>query len=114
MITLATKNDTYSIFVDKSGNIATLTGAEALAQTLGQISRTRKGELMYATNRGIPYWDTIFQTQDYQMFEAAMRSEFMRHPEVTGILSFNVSQDGDDIIYEAQVNSIYGVVKVNG
>lgn len=113
MITLAT-NDNNSIYVDKNGNIATLSGAEALAQTLGQISKTRRNEMLYAKNRGIPYWDTVFQTQDFQLFEAAMRSEFMRHPEVTGILSFVVEQEGDDLVYEAQVTSIYGTVKVNG
>lgn len=114
MITLATKSGTNSIFVDKNGNIATLSGKEALAQTIGQITRTRRREMMYAINRGIPFWDTAFQNQDFQLFEATMRSEIMRHSEVTGIISFNMEKSGDDLTYEVIVNSIYGTVTVNG
>lgn len=114
MITLATTAETNDIYADKSGNIAIISGAEALAQTLSHISQSQRNEMIYATNRGIPYRDTVFQSKDFLLFEAAMRSEFMKHPEVTGIASFVISQDGEDVTYEAQVNSIYGLVRVNG
>jgi len=113
MITLAV-DENNSMYLDSSGNLATLSGADALAQTLGQMSRTRRNEMLYATDRGIPYADTIFLTKDVLMFEATMRNEFSLHPEVTGINSFTVSIDGDVLTYSAEVNSIYGAVTVNG
>lgn len=113
MITLAT-NSSNSIYVNASGNIATLDGAAALAQTLAHMSQTRRSEMLYATDRGIPYWNTIFSTKDVLMFEAAMRTEFLAHPEVTGIDSFAVTIDGETLTYTATVNSIYGEVLVNG
>lgn len=113
MITLAT-NSKNSIYKDGTGSIALLSGAEALAQTLGQISRTRRGEMPFNTKDGVPYWDTIFQTKDVLLFEAAMRAEFNKHPEVTGVESFNVQTDGEVITYTAQVLTIYGALKIDG
>jgi len=113
MITLAVDGNN-SIYLDSSGNLAILSGAEALAQTLGQMSKTRRAEMLYAIDRGIPYADTIFLTKDVLMFEAAMRNEFLSHPEVTGVNSFTVNIDGEVLTYSAEINSIYGKVSVNG
>lgn len=113
MITLGT-NDTNSIYADQTGSLVVLSGAVALAQTLGQISRTRRGEMVFATDKGIPYWDTVFQTKDILMFEAAMRAEFMKHPEVNRINSFVVTISGEELAYVSEIDTIYGVVKVNG
>jgi hypothetical protein len=113
MITLGT-NGSNSIYLNEFGSLVVLSDAQALAQTLGHISQTRRAEMMYATDKGIPYWDTIFMTKDVLMFEAAMRNEFLSHPEVTGIESFTVNIDGETLTYEAKVNSIYGEVLVNG
>jgi len=70
--------------------------------------------MLYAIDRGIPYADTIFLTKDVLMFEAAMRNEFLSHPEVTGVNSFTVNIDGEVLTYSAEINSIYGKVSVNG
>ena len=113
MITLAVNTDN-SIYVDSTGNLAVISGKEALAQTLAQISRTRRGEMVYNVQDGVPFMETVFQIRDPLQFEAAMRAEFMKHPEVTGVLSFDMTQEGNEVKYSAQVDSIYGTVEVNG
>lgn len=113
MITLAVDDDN-SIYTDLTGNLSILSDKKALAQTLAQISRTRRGEMMYNKQDGVPFMETVFQTRDPLQFEAAMRDEFMKHPEVTGVMSFDMTQEGNEVKYSAQIDSIYGTVEVNG
>lgn len=113
MITLAV-GPNQDMVINASNSLVLLSGKEALAQTIGQICRTRRGEMALYKNIGVPFWDSIFQTKDVIMFEAAMRAEISRHPEVTGIDTFEVTIDGNEIKYTGTIRSIYGEIPVNG
>lgn len=113
MITLGV-DSTNSIHLNNLYSLVILSGKEALAQTLGQISKSQLGEMPYNQQEGIPYMDTVFQQRDFILFETAMRAAFLNHPEVNYVISFDMSQDGDQFNYTAQVDSIYGTITVNG
>ena len=48
------------IYLDDKNNLAIKTGEEALLDVLNNVIRTRKYELQYDMNKGVPYFETIF------------------------------------------------------
>lgn len=49
----------WDLVIDSAGNIAMATPEYALAQDVASAVRLFLGELWYATEKGIPYWEDI-------------------------------------------------------
>ena len=49
----------WDLYLDHSGNIATVSGGDAIAQDVATACRLFLGELWYDTSKGIPYFDEI-------------------------------------------------------
>jgi hypothetical protein len=56
--TLALTDD-WDLYVDGSGNIATVDGPAAIAQDVASATRLFRGELWYDTTQGVPYFEEI-------------------------------------------------------
>lgn len=80
-------NDIYLV----NGDIAMADGKDARAQIISAALRTRRGELQLDTERGVPYFETIFQSgsrYNIQLWEAYVRKTVSEFDFVKSISSF--------------------------
>lgn len=114
MITIATdaNND---IFIGPDGNLAFATDVDAVAQTAEHYAKTILNEMIQDFDRGVPFFIVAFGSNpSIPQFEAAMKARILQAQGVTGIRSFEVTQDGDVLRYTATIETIYGAAGING
>lgn len=81
------QNDIYLL----NGDIALARGKDAEAQIISAVVRTRKGELQFDTTRGIPYFETIFNSASQQyvsLWEANVMKAITELDFVKTVVSF--------------------------
>lgn len=81
------ENDIYLV----NGDIGMADGNDARAQIISAALRTRRGELQLDTERGVPYFETIFQSgssYNIQLWEAYVRKTVSEFDFVKSISSF--------------------------
>ena len=86
------ENDIYLV----NGDIATADGKDARTQIISAALRTRRGELKLDIDRGIPYFETIFQSgnrSNVQLWEAFVRKTVNEFDFVKSIKSFDYNID---------------------
>lgn len=116
MRTLAT-DENNNLYVTKSGSLALLTEVDAVLQSCRQASQVLMGELPYAQSRGIAFFDVGFtSTSQLAIFESQLRTMLLSVPEVTKVVSIGFDVDGDEVSYEAKIQTSYSdnVETVNG
>jgi len=114
MITIATdaNND---ILIGADGNLAFARDVNAAAQTAEQYAKTLLNEMIQDYDRGVPFFIVAFGSNpSIPQFEAAMKARILQAPHVTGIRSFETTQDGDVLRYTATIETIYGAARING
>ena len=85
-------NDIYLV----NGDLATTEGKNARTQIISAALRTRRGELKLDIDRGIPYFETIFQSgnrSNIQLWEAFVRKTVNEFNFVKSIKSFDYNVD---------------------
>lgn len=85
-------NDIYIV----NGDLATTEGKDARTQIISAALRTRRGELKLDIERGIPYFETIFQSgnrSNIQLWEAFVRKTVNEFDFVRSIKSFDYNID---------------------
>lgn len=114
MLTLST-NTNNDLYLDPRGRIAMVRDIEAVLQTCEHVIKTRLGEYIYDTDRGIPYFETVWDgIPNLIQFEAAARSAILGVTGVTEVISFRSVVIDATLTYEAVIKTIYGVGTVNG
>lgn len=114
MKTLAT-NGNFDIHLDSTGNLAVVTGLQAVIQTCEHVARTKLTELPYAQSRGIPFFDIALGSDpDVSLYDLYLRKVYMTVPGVTGVGSINFWRDGDSLNYSAEIRTTYGTEKASG
>lgn len=107
--TIAT-NDNNDIYLDSFGNIAMATDMQSILQTCENVSKTRLGEMMFATDQGIPYFETIFNGSPHlEAFSSALRSAILQVVGVDDIISMNFNQiSNNSISYTIVIRTYLG------
>ena len=88
------KNDIYLVpFAGADGkthySLAAVADLDAYAQTLEAVIKTMKGELQLDTEAGIPYYETIFDSQrNIDLWAAAVKKAVQAKPFVQSIDDF--------------------------
>lgn len=114
MLTIAT-DENNDIYLDEFGNLAVLTGIEAVAQVCRNKILTAYGELVYDTTAGIPYFETIFNDPpNIELFQNAVVEDLETMEDVVAVKSFEYSVNTDVLSYAAVIQTIYGDLKLNG
>lgn len=115
-VTIA-ENANRDMYLGDDGNVAFLTDVTDNPICTAQLTKSRvesqRGEMMYAKNAGMPTRATAWDTFNPKQFEAAARSIITSTANVTGVASFTLTQDGNELDYDAEINTIYGAVTVN-
>ena len=114
MITIST-NENNDIFLDSSGNIATSTDINALANVSKNKVLTTLGEPEYNQLDGIPYFETIFtDTPKIDLFQAAVIDTLESLNEVQGVTNFDYEQNNGVFSYSLIEKTTYGDIQLNG
>lgn len=114
MKTLSTDNNN-DLYLDNTGNIAVVTDIVATMESCAHEVKTRLGECVLDTERGIPFFETVFNGVPLLMqFEAACRAAILGVAGVTEVISFVTRVIDGQLAYEATIRTIYGTGTING
>ena len=114
---LGSDND---IYLDEQGNISMSFDLQAVLQECSQVAKTLLGEMIFNTDLGIPYFQTVWiGVPNIAQFTAALRQSFLNVDGVLEVVSLLTSQGGgsspsDTLTYTAIIRTIYGTGAVNG
>ena len=87
MTTSLLLSSSWDLMVDSSGNIATVSGAYALAQDVACALVTFLGELYYDTTQGVDYPQILGHTEDSGFISAQLKTVALAVP---GVMSAQV------------------------
>lgn len=113
MITFETdfNND---LVIGDDGNLSLITAIKAVSQTAEHYAYTLRGEMLFAADLGVPFFDVAFgATPNIAQFESFMRSRIMEVDEVVRINSLTATQVDDSLMYNAEIVTIYGVGNIS-
>lgn len=110
---LSTSSEDFAL--DAAGNLAVISGPDAILQTSRQYVRARRGEMIHNMDQGVPYDPIVWSgAPNIAQFEAAIRTRLLQMPEVTGVQSLVASLDGNILGYTAVISTETGEVTVSG
>ena len=107
-------NANGDMYLDGSGNIAMVSGADAVGQNCVTAMRAVKGEMEYDLTGGMPYAATAFQTYNPIAFEASARKIIGAVTGVTAVTAFVVNKLQNTLQYTASIQTIYGPTTITG
>lgn len=76
-------NAGWDLYADSRGNIATLTGVDAVLQDVCTACRLFFGELWYDTTQGVPYGNILAERPAAEFVRTQIRAAAMTVPTVT-------------------------------
>lgn len=93
-----------------SGRSLVLTSSiQAVLLVCRHCAQAILGEMMFAANQGMPYFETVWVgAPTTAPFEAAFRERIMAVDGVTGIEELTTARVGDTMQYSATIATVYG------
>lgn len=111
-------NQNNDMYLDQNGNIAMISGQDAVMQACQQAAQTLLGEMVLLTSDGIPYFQVVFNgVPNLQQLNASLRTAFLGVTGVTQVQSLDISQtgaNGQSLSYTAVIATIYGSSQISG
>lgn len=108
-------DENADIFLDKYGNISIAENAQALSFITLNAIRTVKGELIFYSDLGIPYFTTIFASPaNIPMWEFYVKETALNVPGIASVDSFVYQITGNTLNYEMVLSTDTGEVIING
>ena len=108
------KDPDGNVIVDPvTHDIRTVDGVEAYAVIIGDAIRTVRGELQLDTERGVPYFETVFKSVNgIDIWKNDVRKRVLEFPFVKSIDSFDVSYANRKLEYTMHLTTDAGDVTV--
>lgn len=112
-IALNANND---IFIGSDGNLAFVTGVDAVQQDCETALKAQLGEMIFNTNAGMPTFNDIWQSKNFIKWEAAARATLANINGVVRVVSFIMTVANDAFSYVATIQTVYSssITTVNG
>lgn len=108
-------NENNDLYLVDGRNLSFVTGADACAQNMTQKMLMRLGENQYNTEDGVDYFGAIFTpTPDYDAARLSLITNLLEVPDVLSVNSLDITIDGDQFDYTADVQTVYGPANTNG
>jgi hypothetical protein len=103
-------NDKNDFYLNSIGNLAFAYDLTAILQQCEQAAKTLLGEMVYHTNDGLPYFQTLWVgVPNIAQYTSALRRAFVSVGGVLEVVSLLTSQGADnDLSYTAIIRTIYG------
>lgn len=102
------------MFLGPDGNLAIAVDAAAIGQCCKTAVQAQLGEMLYQADQGMPMLATAFNNYLPTQFEAAARSVILLITGVLRVTAFEVQRSGEQFVYSATIQTIYGQAAVNG
>ena len=113
MKTFAKDSDGNVIVDPVTHDIRTVDGVKAYAVVIGNAIRTVRGELQLDTERGVPYFETVFKSVNgIDIWKNDVRKRVLEFPFVKSIDSFDVSYANRKLEYTMRLTTDAGDVTV--
>ena len=111
MKTLA--QDSQNDIIIALGDFATVGGVDACAVIIADAVRTVTGELQLDTERGVPYFETVFKSVNgIDIWKSDVRRRILSFSFVKSIDSFDVSYMDKRLYYTISITTDGGTVTV--
>lgn len=102
------------LFIASDGNLARASGLAAVLQAAEHAAKTLLSEMMYATDQGIPAFETVWSgSPKLAQFEAYMRRALLAVENVTDVTALTAATSGDALSYAATIHTTYGAGTIN-
>lgn len=102
-------------FLVSGRSLAWASNIDAVLLVCRHCAQAILGEMMFAKNQGMPYFETVWVgSPTTAPFEAAFRSRILQIEGVTGIEELTTAQVGDTMQYTATIITVYGTGVLNG
>ena len=111
---LTDKNNDLKL--DGLWNIAIGEDIDALVQIVQNAVNTLRGEIQLNTTLGVPYFETVFNQQqpDVSVWESYMTEEVEKLNGVVRVNSIKTRISDNQLSYEMEILTVYGVATVSG
>lgn len=101
------------LFLDGQGNLAMATGRYALSYITLNAIRTVRGELVYNTEAGVPYFTTVFENPpNLRLWEYYVRETALAVDGVISVDSFLCEIKNNAVSYEMVMSTEWGGVPI--
>ena len=108
-------DENNDIFIGPNGRLALAEGLAAVSQACKHAVEVQLGEMMFAMDRGVPRFETIWRgTPNLGQFEAALRAQVLAVQDVLRVVSLEVNRTGGTLSYLMTIETIYGEEQING
>jgi hypothetical protein len=103
------------IHLNAEGDLAILSGIEAVAAACRSATLAQLGEMVYATRNGIPNFQTLWKgAPDYSIWKSYILKTLQGVEGVREVTSLVISPRGDSVSYIASITTNFGATTVNG
>lgn len=107
-------NENNDLFIE-NGKLRMLYDKEALAQSAVNIVCTVKGEVVLNQNRGIPYFEILFNNNpNTALFRSYVLNLLDQVPEINKVTGMKIIKDKNLLKYSIDLDTIWGRVEANG
>lgn len=106
MTSIAT-NANNDIYLDANGNLAMVTGLDAVVQDCEHVMKAQLGEMPLALDEGVPTLTTIWASWKPAQFEAYARAMLLSVPGVVAVTAFTLTRAAGVASYVAEIQTIY-------
>lgn len=107
MTTLA-ENSNNDIYLDATGNLATVTGLDQCRQNCKAAMEVVLGECVLDLQHGNPYDQAMWSRYLPRVFETAARKSLSAVQNVVSVLVFTITRSGNTAAYEAEIQTTFG------
>lgn len=108
-------DENNDIFLDNSNNLAVKTDLEAMGDIFINKSQTVLGELLYNTEKGIDFFNTIFSSPTYpDLFQNEVITQLEDTDETQKVTGFAGSISDRVYNYSVDIQTSWGKVSLNG
>lgn len=105
--------DRNNDLVISDGNLTILSGLDAALQLSRHYAQTLHGEMIHDMTSGIRMFDTAFNRPRLALFANELRKRIMQVPDVVSVPDVDVRVSGENMIYSATIETIYGAGVIN-
>ena len=101
------------IRIGSDGQFVTVDGLDAYSTVIADVVRTVRGEFQLDTERGVPYFETVFKSVNgIDIWKNDVRKRVLEFPFVKSIDSFDVSYANRKLEYTMRLTTDAGDVTV--
>lgn len=103
------------LYLGNDGNIAVLTGLQAVIMACETATKAQLGEMVLEKNQGIPTFQTVWNgTPNYSLYTEYLRKTLIGIQGVQEILNVNLRISENVLKYEVTIKTDFGTGVLNG